>query len=481
MTKISYDEFRPGHWVKKVDGQVVGPATAAEVAAWKREKAAPARIWEDVIATASRPLLDEVKVATSPAVKPEAPAEPGPLEQSHQSTLWEDLVKRTTPAVQAEGPSTTRPRKDDTDWAEQAQIWRDVVKRAKKPGPQPERQPAQGAPISPTTAEAKPRTASRASRVLAAAPKSTHPTPAAKPADEGTSTKKAFAAEIAARKPASKAVEPAAEVKAEKEAAPISKAPDAKPASKPTPPASPAHDAGWSTELTAKAEGKPRRGRVPKVPAAKVTAQTPVAKAAKKAKAAGKAASARKTVAPSERRKTATKDRLPAKLLDEIAGEEDRPATAPVEKAVTAGGQDKVSRSGRGKVSRSGRGKVSRPGRGTVSRSGRGRVPLHSGRASAGPKSSRAAASRRTAGKGKTAPAQERPNQLYLWISAGQADDLIAAVRTGLARYQERFSHVAEVVLCHSADLPTLEEAKLPVDLREGKSLAPRNFWIGSK
>jgi hypothetical protein len=70
---------------------------------------------------------------------------------------------------------------------------------------------------------------------------------------------------------------------------------------------------------------------------------------------------------------------------------------------------------------------------------------------------------------------------LYLWISAGQADDLIAAVRTGLARYQERFSHVAEVVLCHSTDLPTLEEAKLPVDLREGKSLAPRNFWIGSK
>jgi hypothetical protein len=70
---------------------------------------------------------------------------------------------------------------------------------------------------------------------------------------------------------------------------------------------------------------------------------------------------------------------------------------------------------------------------------------------------------------------------LYLWISAGQADDLIAAVRTGLARYQERFNHVAEVVLCHSADLPTLEGAKLPVDLREGKSLAPRNFWIGSK
>jgi hypothetical protein len=63
---------------------------------------------------------------------------------------------------------------------------------------------------------------------------------------------------------------------------------------------------------------------------------------------------------------------------------------------------------------------------------------------------------------------------------AGQSDDLLAIVRTGLARYQQRFERAAEVVLCHSEDLPTLE-GKLSVDLREGKSLPRRNIWIGLK
>jgi hypothetical protein len=64
---------------------------------------------------------------------------------------------------------------------------------------------------------------------------------------------------------------------------------------------------------------------------------------------------------------------------------------------------------------------------------------------------------------------------------AGQADDMLATVRAGLTRYKERFQKAPEVVLCHSEDLPTLEGARLAVDLREGKSLPRRNFWIGLK
>jgi hypothetical protein len=64
---------------------------------------------------------------------------------------------------------------------------------------------------------------------------------------------------------------------------------------------------------------------------------------------------------------------------------------------------------------------------------------------------------------------------------AGQSDDLLAIARAGLARYQQRFDRAAEVVLCHSEDLPALEGGKLPVDLREGKSLPRRNIWIGLK
>jgi len=49
MAELRYLEFRPGRWVKLVDGQVAGPTTPEEVAAWKRELAEQIRIWEDVV------------------------------------------------------------------------------------------------------------------------------------------------------------------------------------------------------------------------------------------------------------------------------------------------------------------------------------------------------------------------------------------------------------------------------------------------
>jgi hypothetical protein len=452
MPKITFHEFRPGKWVKLVDDKVVGPATAAEVAAWKQEKTAPARIWEDVVATASRPPLGEVKVAKSPAVTSRAPTEQGARKEPDESTLWEDLVKRTKPSVQAEGPPKPRPRQEDTDWAEQAQIWQDVVKRVEKHG----RQPAQGAPISPQPVpEVKPELATGASLVPTAtlAP-AAPPKPAAKPEGEGTSPTKAFAAETTAPKLAGKVPKPTAEAESEEKAALVRKAPDAKHAPRPSPPA----------KLTVRAAAKPRREPAPvqkalptgrqaalKAPANKATPQRPASKAAEKGKAAVKGVPAKKTAAPSGFPKPTVRPRLPAKLLNEIAAETSASTAAPAEKAAMPLGRRAVSPS------------VGRETSGSK------------------PKSSPAAVSRRTTGKTKAASAQERPNPLYLWISAGQADDLIATVRTGLARYQERFSHAAEVVLCHSADLPALEGAKLSVDLREGKSLAPRNFWIGSK
>ena len=38
MARITYHEFRPGRWVKLVDGKAVGPATEEEVAQWRREQ-----------------------------------------------------------------------------------------------------------------------------------------------------------------------------------------------------------------------------------------------------------------------------------------------------------------------------------------------------------------------------------------------------------------------------------------------------------
>jgi len=66
-------------------------------------------------------------------------------------------------------------------------------------------------------------------------------------------------------------------------------------------------------------------------------------------------------------------------------------------------------------------------------------------------------------------------------MMAGAAEDLATAVRGGLARYEERLNEPAGAVLCHADDLPTLEGAGLPVDVRHGKGVPPGSFWIGPK
>ncbi len=432
MPKITFNEFRPGKWVKLVDGQVVGPASAEEVAAWKREKAAPARIWEDVVATAPRPELGEAKKAQTSTAR----------SQSDESTIWDDLVKRAKPSVRAEGPPGPRPRKEDTDHAEQAEIWQDVVKRVLKPAPGPERLPAREAPASTEPAPAaKPGPAAKAT-----------PSPlATRPQREGTTTKRAFAAEAVSPRLADKPPTPAATTRPAKETPTTKKAPGARPAPKP---ATPARRAAKAEKEPARAPAPPEKAQpaeplsASKAPVAKPASQRPAAKTATKTRGAARAVSAKKATASTRRHRAPIKDTLPARLLDEI--EEESAPEVPVEEAAPQ----------------------ARP-----------EVSPISGRASAGlkPRGSPAMASHRTPRKARATAPPERPNQLYLWIAAGQTDDLIATVRTGLARYQERFSHAAEVVLCHSTDLPTLEGAKLPVDLREGKSLAPRNFWIGLK
>jgi hypothetical protein len=63
----------------------------------------------------------------------------------------------------------------------------------------------------------------------------------------------------------------------------------------------------------------------------------------------------------------------------------------------------------------------------------------------------------------------------------GATEDLVAAVRGGLTKYEERFDQRAGAVLCHAEDLAALDEAKLSVDVRPRKGVPRRNFWIGPK
>lgn len=396
MPKITYLEFRPGKWVKLADGKIVGPATVAEVAAWKQEKAAPIRIWEDV-----------VKTAKPPTLKPVAPAGPTARKEPDPSAIWDDILKSSKPPVKAEGPPAPRPRKEDTDAAEQAQIWQDVVKRIRKPGRELGHEPA-------AEAKAKPEQKVPLAREAVATKTAPKPAPPARPATE------------ARTKPTGEVPAPTRDTAKE----------DALP---PT----------LGRRSITKQELPAKPAPAPKVPAAKAVAKETVAGAAPAKEAAAKptekAQAAAKVTAP---KKAATTGPKPSKPTQE--------AKPPAEPEIP----EKEST-------------PAEPAEETAARPARTGVNASRSDTEAG-----AASLRRTK---KARAAEERPNPLYLWIIATQSDDLLTTVRTGLARYQERFSHPAEVVLCHSGDLPALEGARLPIDLREGKSLAPRNFWIGLK
>jgi hypothetical protein len=68
---------------------------------------------------------------------------------------------------------------------------------------------------------------------------------------------------------------------------------------------------------------------------------------------------------------------------------------------------------------------------------------------------------------------------LYLWIMAEPTEDLATTVRAWLPKYKARFSRPPGAVLCHAQDLATLEQAELPLEVRQAKGVPPRHFWIG--
>lgn len=364
MPKITYQEIRPGKWFRLVDGQIVAAATPSEVAAWRRDNAAPPGIWQDVLKTAR------------PAARPEDRSEATSPQGSQQDSFWKDIVKSTKTAPRVEprvAPAEDRMRglrprgKEDIDIAEQASIWRDVLNQSKKKAP-PAPAPVGNPPVKAKEAEklaptkpVSPRTPEPVQAEAAEHKAATKVAPAEKPSPTGATAPRKLAARQAAKKTAAAATP----VKARK---------PEKPKSSPTLP-----EKSTSTAVRVK----------PVVPAKK------------------RVVGVKKPPAPKP--ESPEKPRQP-----QVRAQTPKPA----------------------------------------------------------------APSRKTS-KGKTTPQPSSP--LYLWMVAGQSDDLLATVRAGLTRYQQRFDRAAEVVFCHSEDLPALEGGKLPVDVREAKSLPRRNVWIGSK
>lgn len=356
MPKVTYHEFRPGHWVKLVDGKIVGRATAEEVAAWKREKAEQAVIWQDVVQRAA-------SAEPKPEVSPEMPLPESKKIPTEPVTIWQDVLSqlsRTTPQAER----MTR----EIEATEKAEHTLERVSVEQKPK----------AVLPESIAKAKPKDVAKV-------------VPAKRAVEiEPTPTAKAAPAKAVATKPVTKA-----KPKVEQEIASERKAVQAPPVS-----AVQARQKG-TTQALSMAGVAPEQVSPQPLPKAIRTSKAGAPKEAAKRKATG--------ITPEE---TILSEATPAKA-----------------------------------------------------EKGRQLPPKISTRQA----------------KPSSTASQERPNQLYLWIMAGVSDDLIATVRSGLARYQERFHQPAEVVLCHMDDMAILEKANLPVDVRQGKGVPPRNFWIGLK
>ena len=365
MAKVTYLEFRPGRWVKLVDGKAVGPATEEEVAEWRREKVAPDRIWQDVVEEAEPSEGEPEQAAEAVTAEPKAP-------RMEQAEIWQDVLTQAGADAEAGGAPEGLAGEGKAPRVEQAAMWQDVLAQAGA-----EAQPA-AAPHIPRRAEepatteiSRPPAEPRPRR----APKAAPPKAVAEP--EPVPTAKAAPAKETA-KPRARRRRKAAPPKTEVEPEPV------------------------ATAKVAKA--KPRRA----------TKAVPAEKAAKP-EAVPTAAAA------------------PAKVAPE-------PKPTPGAEAVPAG--------------------KSTPAK---------------------PAPGRRRATRRRAKKAPLAASADRLAQSYLWMMAGATEDLSTAVRTGLARYEERFNEPAGAVLCHADDLPGLEQAGLSVDVRRGKAVPPRNFWIGPK
>lgn len=390
MPKVTYHEYRPGRWVKLVDGKAVGPATAEEVAQWRREKAEQSKIWQDV-----------VEEATDAASQPE---------QADEVTIWQDVVSQ----VSVPESKSARPPRAAT----------------------PTRKPAEPEPTPPATIDeaiwsarhGKPVVV-RDGRVVTAdtgekpaAPPKTKPAPAKSvPAVEAAQPEPAHKPTEAAKAEPTPAVKITAAAKAEQ---PVRRRKEVAPVETPTRP----EPVPTAEPVPAKAPAKPKRKRMRAAPAKEAAQPQPVP-AAEARSAAEPEKPARKRVKTPPARKAA------------------KPKPTPTVTAAPPAEATEVE-------------------------------PQPTTRARRTPRTRSTAARRR---KGVPPPTPKGFGPSYLWMMAGAAEDLPTAVRGGLARYEERFNEPAGAVLCHADDLPTLEGAGLPVDVRQGNGVPPGSFWIGSK
>ncbi len=454
MLKVTYHEYRPGRWVKMVDGEAVGPATAEEVARWQEEKAEQARIWHDVVR------------GTTPAPSPDQPAEAGGPKRGTARTdevgIWQDVVGQAVdaPAVSAAPQAGAKPGPPTPQTVE------DAVRSARR-----------GRPVEVKGGRV---VLSEEGRRSDAASVASTPTTEAGVVPSG---------------PAQSNEKPAQPIRGLGREAPVRKR-TATPEAVPEPEG---EDVAPVVEpVMPKGELPPTKVRRRRRKEPEVVDESAGLEAAPPAKGAS-AAKPR----PARRRARTTRPGKPVQVeaapvtavpeADEFGSAE--PALAeeqPAAEPVPTAGPTSIEKAVKLKSSRPR--KLSKEAAKTDLVPTAGKLPAdetaadslqpeHVAEVIPSPEIRRAGPSSALHRRPKTppSPSQVDLSPAYLWVMSDATDNIAAAVRTGLARYEERFSEPAGVVLCHLDDLPVVEAAGLPVEAREGKGVLPRNFWIGPK
>lgn len=488
MAELRYLEFRPGRWVKLVDGQVVGPATPEEAAAWKRELAEQIRIWEDVVqhtapaqpseealgrpAAGAREGPQAKTPATRSTVRSEAlssaPVQTPESDEAEMPLFVPDGLLLTIEDVRAARQASepiARPLPPAVLRVEPAERAMAVVERpAEEPAadtgvtPEPE---ALAPPETSSATEALPEPSPAAAEAQRPAEPTSGPeivlTPLAVPGTPQPVLEAAVTVQEAEEEP-----EPPVE-EAEAESAPalallfpiITVAePVAKHVQATPEPAPDLYEAGPApAPEEEEAEARPEPGPVkeamsgPELEEEETEIEPGLAEAAPEAVDEQAQTGTEPELEPAEEgaepesalAEEAPEDRaLPEKMVEAPAE-----WTAEADEAEATGSREAMLASAR---------------RGSST-------------------------AQRRAAKGRPAfsPPPNRAGQPYLWFAASSADELLASVHAALSKYEERFHQAAGAVLCHADDLPALEKAGLPVDVRLGKGVPARNFWLGPK
>ncbi len=421
MTRITYHEFRPGRWVRLVDGEVVGTATRDEVEAWQRSLDAQDDIWMDVVRRA-------------------APATPA---HGDQADLPRTSLSPDSAARSASGP---RPA-DRPSPLESPPSRASTAKPPVRPSVDVVEIPGLTGPAGLPVASSRPTAARRPDADTVDIPgfeapaatvrppvTVTHPTPPSVPTTDDL--------EI----PALSQRSPAAPAAPQASKTPVPQTSPPRPTTATGPTRSvPAVKQNKGADGPGVRQARPASPQRPQAVQRSQPPETPLVpdRSLDAISALVDEVDTSPKVTPALRKPIVRAEPVPAETLaDEATGWGEELPEAGLDDDGASVDLDHLTP----------------------------------------PRPVRRSVSQRTAPSAGRGPSEgPEPGPEYVWVVAPSGDNLADVVRSWLPKYQERYSQPAAVLMCHEQDLAALQGAGLPLEVRQGRNIPPQQFWIGHK